>query len=313
MSNDKSDDNRGAGMSKDKSARFFSGGVSNDKSDDKLWLDEQFRRQYPLTAQRLQEMGEHEQGGVAYKQEQEKQYQGQQGQKRPYWGERRRAAILMFVGSISLTLVALIFLDPGFRTNPDSGLVEQTEKPTVAQTDENTSEEAAPIQEAAPVQESVPIPPDDPTMFLTIPKLNIHDVQVTDDVSEEVGLALGVGHVPGTGFPWEKGTNTYIVGYRLGYPETASYQIFYDLPSLEKRDEIILRDTNDQEYKYLVSDVLQVLPDDLSVMDPVEGRDMVSLRTCIEDFGDFATLGPDCNVHLVVRADLVAHKQSQKQ
>jgi sortase A len=301
-------------MSKDKSARFFSGGVSNDKSDDKLWLDEQFRRQYPLTAQRLQEMGEHEQGGVAYKQEQEKQYQGQQGQKRPYWGERRRAAILMFVGSISLTLVALIFLDPGFRTNPDSGLVEQTEKPTVAQTDENTSEEAAPIQESAPVQESVPIPPDDPTMFLTIPKLNIHDVQVTDDVSEEVGLDLGVGHVPGTGFPWEKGTNTYIVGYRLGYPETASYQIFYDLPSLEKGDEIILRDTNDQEYKYLVSDVLQVLPDDLSVMDPVEGRDTVSLRTCIEDFGDFATLGPDCNVHLVVRADLVAYyKQSQKQ
>jgi sortase A len=150
-------------------------------------------------------------------------------------------------------------------------------------------------------------------MFLTIPKLNIYDAQVTDDVSEEVGLALGVGHIPGTGFPWEKGTNTYIVGYRLGYPETASYQIFYDLPSLEKGDEIVLRDTNDQEYDYLVSDVLQVLPDDLSVMDPVEGRDIVSLRTCIEDFGDFATPGPDCNVHFIVQADLVPYKQSQKQ
>jgi LPXTG-site transpeptidase (sortase) family protein len=294
-------------MSKDKSARFFSEGMSNDKSDDKLWLDEQFRRQYPFTAQRLQEMGEHEQGGVARKQDQEKQHQGQQGQRRAYWRGRRQAALLMFLGSISLTLIGLIFLVPSFRIKSDSGLEEQTEKPSVAETEGNTSEESAPVQESAP------IPPDGPTMFLTIPKLNIYDARVTDDVSEEVGLALGVGHMPGTGFPWEKGTNTYIVGYRLGYPETASYRIFYDLPSLEKGDEIVLRDINDQEYDYLVSDVLQVLPDDLSVMEPVEERDMVSLRTCIEDFGDFATLGPDCNVHLVVQADLVAYKQSQKQ
>jgi sortase A len=150
-------------------------------------------------------------------------------------------------------------------------------------------------------------------MFLTIPKLNLYDVQVTDDVSEELGLALGVGHMPGTGFPWQKATNTYIVGYRLGYPGTASDHIFYDLPSLEEGDEIILRDTNDQEYAYLVSDVLQVLPDDLSVMDPLEGRDIVTLQTCLEDFDAFATLGPDCNVHLIVQADLVAYKQSQSQ
>src|SRR5215212_176640 len=106
-------------MSKDKSARFFSGGMSNDKSDDKLWLDEQFRRQYPLTAQRLQEMGEHEQGGVDYKQDQEKQYQGEQGQRKAYLRDRCRAAILMFVGSISLILIALACLGPSFRTKPE--------------------------------------------------------------------------------------------------------------------------------------------------------------------------------------------------
>jgi sortase A len=32
---------------------------------------------------------------------------------------------------------------------------------------------------------------------------------------------------------------------------------------------------------------------------------MVSLQTCIEDFGDFATLGPDWNVRLIVQADRV--------
>jgi hypothetical protein len=111
--------------------------MSDDKSDDKIWLDEQFRRQYPLTAQRLQEMVEHEQGGVDYKQDQEKQYQGQQGQRRAYFlREPRQAAILMFVGSISLTLIVLVFLGPSFRTKSNSGLVEQIETPTVAETDE---------------------------------------------------------------------------------------------------------------------------------------------------------------------------------
>jgi hypothetical protein len=33
---------------------------------------------------------------------------------------------------------------------------------------------------------------------------------------------------------------------------------------------------------------------------------MVSLQTCIEDFGDFLSEGPNWNVRLVVRADRIA-------
>jgi sortase A len=240
------------------------------------------------------------------KRHRENRYQERRARRREYRRKQRRAGLFVFIGLIVLTLIALAFLGPDLITGSNSGPAEQAEEPTVAQqTPETTSSEKASDKEKTSEEEATPVPPDDPTMFLTIPKLNIYDVQVTDDVSEEVGLALGVGHLPGTGFPWEKGANTYIAGHRLGYPGTPSDHIFYNLPSLEKGDEITLRDTNDQEYKYRVSDVLQVLPTDLSVMDPVEDRDMVSLQTCIEDFGDFTTLGPDWNVRLIVQADRV--------
>jgi hypothetical protein len=37
-------------------------------NSDELWLDEEFRRQYPLSAQRLQELHEQEQADLAYRQ-----------------------------------------------------------------------------------------------------------------------------------------------------------------------------------------------------------------------------------------------------
>jgi hypothetical protein len=45
---------------------------------------------------------------------------------------------------------------------------------------------------------------------------------------------------------------------------------------------------------------------DLSVTNPVPGRDMVSLQTCIENYGDYWTEGPNWFVRYVVRADKVS-------
>lgn len=39
---------------------------------------------------------------------------------------------------------------------------------------------------------------------------------------------------------------------------------------------------------------------------PQAGRDMVSLQTCIEDYGDYWTMGPNWNVRYVVQADRVS-------
>jgi sortase A len=142
------------------------------------------------------------------------------------------------------------------------------------------------------------------TMYLTIPKLGLYDIPVLEGTSEAV-LSQGVGHVPGTGYPWVAGSNTYIAGHRLGYPGTVSDHVFWSLPSLVVGDQVILEDTLGQSYTYQVSEILEVSPADLSVTGSV-GRGVVTLQTCIENYGDYWTPGPNWFVRYVVRADRVA-------
>jgi LPXTG-site transpeptidase (sortase) family protein len=152
----------------------------------------------------------------------------------------------------------------------------------------------------APAQPAIP---SDTTMYLTIPRLGLNDIPVLEGRSEAV-LSQGVGHLPGTGFPWMAGSNTYIAGHRLGYPGTVSDHVFWGLPSLAMGDEVILEDTLGQTYTYRVSDILEVSPNDTSVTAST-GSDVVSLQTCIENYGDYWTPGPDWYVRYVVRATRV--------
>jgi LPXTG-site transpeptidase (sortase) family protein len=146
--------------------------------------------------------------------------------------------------------------------------------------------------------------PSDTTMYLTIPKLGLFDIPVYEGTSE-ASLSAGTGHMSGTGYPWLAGSNTYIAGHRIGYPGTGSDHVFWDLPSLAIGDEVVIEDSLGQSYTYVVSEVLEVPITDLSVTAPV-GRDVVSLQTCIENYGDYWRAGPNWFVRYVVRADLVA-------
>jgi LPXTG-site transpeptidase (sortase) family protein len=146
--------------------------------------------------------------------------------------------------------------------------------------------------------------PSDTTMYLTIPKLGLFDIPVYEGTSE-ASLSAGTGHLSGTGYPWLPGSNTYIAGHRLGYPGTVSDHVFWDLPSLAIGDQVVIEDSLGQTYTYTVSEVLEVPITDLSVTAPV-GRDVVSLQTCIENYGDYWSPGPNWFVRYVVRADLVA-------
>ncbi len=165
--------------------------------------------------------------------------------------------------------------------------------------EQRAAEQRAASREAAPAPQAA-VPPDT-TMYLTIPAIGLQDVLVQDGTSEPI-LTAGVGHVPGTGFPWIEGSNTYIAGHRLGYPGTGSDLVFWDLPSLVAGDEIILEDSLGQSYTYYVTEVLEVSPYDLSVTAPT-GGDIVSLQTCIEDYGDYWTAGPNWLVRYIVRAE----------
>ena len=167
-----------------------------------------------------------------------------------------------------------------------------TEEAPASASAEATTEEASASASA----------PADTTMSLSVPSIGL-STTVYESASES-SLTAGTGHLGGTGYPWIPGSNTYVAGHRLGYPGTGSDHVFWDLPSVAIGDPVSLTDANGQTYDYAVSEILEVPITDLSVTEPV-GSDVVSLQTCIEDYGNYWAEGPNWNVRYVVRAEKV--------
>jgi sortase A len=142
--------------------------------------------------------------------------------------------------------------------------------------------------------------PEDKTLKLTIPQMQrVNGVEIPSvpgDDEEALRNHVAI-HLRGTGFPWQSGANTYIAGHRLGYPVTASFLAFYDLDVLEKGDELTVEDADGKVYRYKVYRELIVNPSDLSITQPVRGKDVLTLQTC--------TL-PDYSQRLIVQAEKVA-------
>ncbi len=137
--------------------------------------------------------------------------------------------------------------------------------------------------------------PKDKTLYITIPKLGLEGVPAFDEVSEEA-LKEGTAHIPATGYPWQEGANVYVAGHRIGYPDTGSDRVFYDLDQLFAGDEIFVTDSAGGEYKYTVTEQVVVPADNVEVMNPVPDKSLLSLQTC--------TL-PDYVDRIVVQAELV--------
>ncbi len=166
-------------------------------------------------------------------------------------------------------------------------------------------EQETPEETATEEEEAGSVAPDDPTLYLTVPKLGVYGHVVRNDRSEEA-MSVGAIKLPDTGFPWQEGdTNTYVACHRLGFPGTESFNQCLDLPSMQQGDEVILEDALGRAYRYRVSEFLAVEPGDTWVTEPVEGRDVVSLQTCIETLNDVFTLGPDWEARFVVQAERV--------
>lgn len=137
--------------------------------------------------------------------------------------------------------------------------------------------------------------PEDKTLYLTVPKIGLEAVPVYNSTSEE-DLKKSAVHVPATGFPWQEGANTFIAGHRIGYPNTGSYYVFFNLVDLTEGDEIFLEDSAGGRYVYRVTKQSVVGPDNVESLNPVEGKSVVSLQTC--------TL-PDYAKRIVVQGELV--------
>jgi sortase A len=238
---------------------------------------------------------------------------------------------LLTLGIVAvLAVVALALAGRGMLTGADAqpaeraiqptGAEEATPEPvaeTAAETADQTDQVARAVKEPNPVpdkvsdaasasasgNESPAAAPASSTMSLSVPAMGISDVPVVEGTSE-ASLSQGAGHVPGTGYPWVPGSNTYIAGHRIGYPGTPSDHVFWNLPNLSQGDRILLTDSNGTSYTYAVSQISEVPPTDLSVTAPT-GSDVVSLQTCIEDYGDYWTPGPNWFVRYVVQAERV--------
>ena len=230
-----------------------------------------------------------------------------------FYGLLAAAGLILF-GALLLGINILTSDEPVERVATPASVPDPDEQARAAQQEsafmagarQAAAEAEKKAEDTAP-QASKPEPeaaiPSDTTMYLTVPKLGLQDIPVLEGSSEAV-LSQGVGHLPGTGYPWVEGSNTYIAGHRLGYPGTVSDHVFWDLPSLTAGDEVILEDSLGQTYTYRVSEILEVDPNDLSVTG-FTGSDIVSLQTCIENYGDYWTMGPNWFARYIVRAERV--------
>jgi sortase A len=156
-----------------------------------------------------------------------------------------------------------------------------------------------------PQQASVPDPKTDDLWF-SIPALGLWDQYVTN-TNDFSAMDYGAIKLPNSGYPWQKGANTYIAAHRLGWPGTGSYHQFYDLPALQLGDIVYLGDANGTTYTYKFTAFKEIAPNQAAeVTGPQNGRDMVSLQTCIENYGDYWTMGPNWYVRYIVQADRVS-------
>ena len=195
-------------------------------------------------------------------------------------------ASLALVGA-GIALISTFFLRPGASGSNTS--------------EESGNFEVPVLQEGTQAtEEAVQSGPADKTLRLTIPKMARISNSVVPDAAgdnEDKLKNYAAIHLEGTGFPWEKGSNVYIAGHRLGFPDYASFLAFYDLDALQKGDEIVVTDAAGGQYTYRVFEGSVVGPSDLSVTKPIEGKDVLTLQTC--------TL-PDYTQRLIVQAEKVA-------
>lgn len=157
-------------------------------------------------------------------------------------------------------------------------------------TQETPDAQVAPDQGTGETAQDQAQGPQNKMLKLTVPKmaeLNNDEVPTGRGDAEALFKNYAGVHLLGTGYPWEDEANVYIAGHRLGFQGTSSYLAFYDIDKLQNGDEIILEDANGKKYTYEVFNTIVTEPTDLSVLEPIEGKNIVSLQTCtLPDYTD---------------------------
>jgi sortase A len=139
--------------------------------------------------------------------------------------------------------------------------------------------------------------PHNARLLLSIPRLGMKDVTIGDSSEQAYLDREGIMHFSGTGFPYRRGSNTYIVGHAGDYDTSRVPNPFRNLKELRPGDLIALRDATGKTYNYRIYDRFVVSPRDVWVMDPVAGKSVVTFQTCFP--------APVFDKRLIVRGELV--------
>jgi sortase A len=204
---------------------------------------------------------------------------------------------LLVIGASSVFAVGLLTSDGGRvdrALSPKADGSQAPEQNGPGQADKNAEKKVEKEAEAPPIDAVAPT--DASMLSLTVPKMGRYNDMVMNDMSEAT-LDQGAGKLPSSGYPWQPGANTYIAAHVLGWEGTGSWLQFANLPNMTYGDMIYLTGADGTIYTYEVSEILTVTPYDVWVADPVSGRDMVSLQTCV---------GANYEWRLIVRGDRVA-------
>lgn len=111
--------------------------------------------------------------------------------------------------------------------------------------------------------------------WLEIPKLDVY-LPIYHGVEEDV-LERGVGHMPGTSLPVGGPSTHCVLSGHTGLPTA---KIFTDLDKLEEGDLFFIH-VLDRILAYRVDQSVVVLPEETDEIGIVEGKDYVTLLTCI--------------------------------
>ncbi|MBU5482281.1 class C sortase [Blautia sp. MSJ-19] len=111
--------------------------------------------------------------------------------------------------------------------------------------------------------------------YLEIPKLHLR-LPIYEGTDEEV-LAKGVGHMEQTSLP-TGGTSTHCV--LAGHTGLPTAKLFTHLDEMKEGDLFYIREL-DEILSYKVDQISVVLPDETDELRIVEGKDYVTLLTCI--------------------------------
>lgn len=174
--------------------------------------------------------------------------------------------LLLLIGLACLGTVAYAYLDARLTARAESRRLDEAiaarhrghQKGAAAETDSFASFETAPpkLEEGA-----------------LVGRIEIPRVGVSSIVLEGVGaqtLRRGVGHIPGTDFPFQKG-NVGLAGHRDSF--------FRALKDIGKNDTITLT-TPEGTFNYQVEWTRIVLPKDTAVLADDEGKPALTLVTC---------------------------------